>query len=243
MSVNLYIIQKYELSNDRISRLCHQHNRLLNHIETKTNDTQVNLKASTVHISNPEWIKPQNTNPLFWHLHQEKNDIDYNMIFNKQQTECDEIFKMIEHIKSNSISIKIKSILRKHKLKINDIINELACNLTVNMNTFIALNIVFEIPLIVKRKRFCIVYNSDNNVANTFYLINYDSKELYYEKTHIPDMFMGHSIDSPLKSISSYKLDDLQSIAKQMNISITKCNEKNKTKNELYHCIETYVWD
>lgn len=243
--MNLSVLQKYEFSNIRLSYLSDHHKRLLQHInmDRETNEKQEKSKMVNIHTSDPTWIKPNDTNPLFWHLYQEKNGLDCNMIFNKEQTESDDIFKMIEYIKANSVSSHAKSLLRKHKLNIKDIINELACSLKVNMNTFIALNIAFELPLIIKRNSFCIVYHTDNNLQNTYYVLNYDNCELYHEKTNIPDMFIGHHIESPLKSVSCYKLDELQSIAKQMNLSITKCNGKNKTKNELYTDIETHIWN
>lgn len=53
------------------------------------------------------------------------------------------------------------------------------------------------------------------------------------------ELFLVKNIEKPLKSISSYKLKDLQDIASKLNINLKrKDSEKNKTKKTLYSEIQ-----
>ena len=53
------------------------------------------------------------------------------------------------------------------------------------------------------------------------------------------DLFLVQNIENPLKSISSYKLKELQDIATKLDIELKrKDGQKNKTKKSLYSEIQ-----
>ena len=143
--------------------------------------------------------------------------------------------------KKENLDSKSKLLLRKHKLKTQDIMNELACTLNFSIDAFVSMCIILKIPVILFRSNFCIVYNSEL-LSSKFHIVNYDSKELYYKKTNAPKQFVGHTFYSPLKAISGYKLMELQDIATSCGLTIMKSDDKKLNRAELYENISTFLW-
>jgi hypothetical protein len=144
-----------------------------------------------------------------------------------------------------------KDILKLHKIKpFTELEDDLANKEKISVKTFIALCILenINILLVDKRKIFeltCIDITEQNpvhiihrnsqtyehhielNVTNNI-LQNY--REKYYKMS---------SFDTTLKSIGTYKLDELINLCNKLDINISKneTDKKKKTKKEIYELL------
>lgn len=231
-------IQQYEFSKQRLDhyvQIVKGYNSD-KRIQQSKPKQQSNSKKSQISSS---WYKPNITNALFWHIYIIMHGIEkFNYYTHKQQIESEEIFKIIETSK-NGVNVESKKLLRKHKFKIQDVMNDLACSLKVDIDTFICICIFLNIPLIVLRNKYYVQYGE----YDEYYILKYETHEIYFKKTIKPDFFMGETLHMPLKSISSYKLSELQQIATDLNIHIISENQKKKTKQLLYDDILFHLMD
>ena len=90
--------------------------------------------------------------------------------------------------------------------------------------------IVFDIDkLDINTNNYKIIFNDNENYYIYKYLTCKELKEIVEKKYEVEDL------TKPLKSISSYKLNEMQEISKHLNINIVNFNGKNKTKQVLYN--------
>jgi len=173
---------------------------------------------------------------LFWCFYVMKNGItSYEQepaSFVKEKTEK---FKYIELLRTN------KAILKMHRIqKLSDIEATLSMEKCINMSTFLALCALEQLNVVVFQNQLytdMIGNTSTNKIwvlhrnANR-YKLEYeeqDSTTLKYETTHFK---------LPLKSISSYKLSDLQSICSRLKLIIpVEC----KKKQNIYDLITAHI--
>lgn len=231
-------IQQYEFSNERLERFADIVKTYQSkNIRKKT--TQTNITPKTTLSPTFSWYKPHITNVLFWHIYIILHGIEkFNYYTHKSQLESEEIFRIIEKSKTDIVN-ESKKLLRKHKLKIQDVMNDLACTLKVDLDTFICICIFLNIPLIVLRNKYYVQYGD----YKEYYILKYDTHEIYFKKSSKPNIFIGETLHTPLKPISSYKLSELQHTATTLNIHILSNDGKKKTKRTLYDDILSYLMD
>ena len=155
----------------------------------------------------------------------------YEQVYNKFVEEKKIKIEMVEEIR------KHKDILKQNKWKKNDIESELTNDSKITVKTFVCLLTIFKHNFTIKNN--FLLYDKINNVESTdFHLIYFDKNDIsiysgddkvgkiaeYREKCWNIDDY-----NKPLKSISKYKLKDLQTIAIKMDIDIIK-----KKKKDLY---------
>ena len=156
-----------------------------------------------------------------------------------------------EYIKKQKYTVaqefKIKALLKIKNTKFNNrklvkskIINNLCHEKNISLMTLAALCFIYEINIL-----YCVngvkYYNlGDDCVEDINILIN-DHDNINFIKNakkediekYTQNTIKMESFEEKLKSLSSYKLPDLQNIA-----SILKINVKNKSKNTLYDEIQ-----
>ena len=196
---------------------------------------------------NEHFYKPKQKDSLFWCFYIIKHGLfNYEMEINNKYfiIEKKEKFKYIEILR------KHKELLKLHKIKpFTEIEDDLSNNDTISIKTFFALCIIenINVLLVYKRKIYellsvniddehpiHIIHRNDNcdcfehsiELDITTEIIN-KYKESYYKMS---------SFDSKLKSISSYKLDELIELCKKFNINIedNKKDKRKLTKKDIY---------
>ena len=182
--------------------------------------------------------RPRQKDSLFWCFYILKNGFsNYEMEINNQYfvVEKTEKFKYIELIRKN------KDILKIHKIKpLTELEDDLANKDKISVKTFFALCVLEDINVLLvdKRKIFEItcIYIDDKHPVN---IIHRNSKtyEHHIELDVTPIMVQQYrdtyytmsSFDATLKSMGSYKLDELTDLCKKLNINI---DSNEKTSNE-----------
>jgi hypothetical protein len=196
--------------------------------------------------------KPRQKDSLFWCFYILKYGFsNYEMEINNQYfvVEKNEKFKYIELLRKN------KDILKLHKIKpLTQLEDDLANKDKISPKTFFALCALENINVLLVDKRkvyelLCVDIDSLNpiniihrNSEKHEHLIELDTtkeiidkyRETYYKLT---------SFDSTLKSMSSYKLEELMDLCKKLNINIEQKNKDNEsskkkiTKKDVYELL------
>lgn len=199
-----------------------------------------NIQTSSLFI-------PRDHDSLFWCYYIIKNgDIQYEMLKNRNILTTKNLkIELVLKIRNN------KQLIKTHKFDtISSIENNLANDNNISIKTFMTLSLIDNINIIFVRKNTYFELLLDE--SNPLYIIReIDKSQLKYNKqygyelsnseliTNIRNnLYKIDSLDKPIKSLSSYKLSELQNIANKLAIDIVnKNNGKNKTKNELYELI------
>tara|TARA_B100000902_G_scaffold400009_1_gene474516 strand:- start:6502 stop:7296 length:795 start_codon:yes stop_codon:yes gene_type:complete len=181
---------------------------------------------------------------LFWCFYLIKNDYD-NYETNKTNS-----FYLEKSIKINSIELlrENKELLKKYKLKLNDIENEMANEKKITIKGFIALLIINDLniffvgdnlfyKLITNQNKqvYIIKYNKQNKKMGVCVNDNYDTNS--YIKSITETHMLLTDIIKQIKSISSYKLGELQDLCHKLKINIKDNNGKNIKKTLLYETL------
>jgi hypothetical protein len=189
-----------------------------------------------------EFIIPSQDDNIFWCWYIFQNGIkEYNLPHKFFVIEKTRKIDWVPLLRENKASIK----QLKYKLSNleNNLVNEEKMHITTLESICFINNIDFYI---VKNK---MLYKNSQDNENRIILKYYPKTKKYgilldtvdvlkrinkYEE----ELFLVDDIAKPLKSISSYKLKDLQNIATKLDIELKKENQKNKTKKCLYSEIQ-----
>ena len=191
---------------------------------------------------------PRENDGLFWCYYIILNgDVQYEMIANKNTLVSKQLkIEYVSKIREN------KQVIKLHKFDtIVNMENNLVNDNTVNIKTIMTLCAIDNINLIYVSKN--TYFELLMNESNTIYIIReMDDQSKYVKKYGYEiatsdtlqeirsNLYKLDYIDKPIKSVSSYKLADLTSIALKLGLSLKDNNGKNKTKNELYESIVQY---
>jgi len=223
-------------------------NHNTNHNEKQFNNINVNIHHEN-NLNNKNKNKKhlfvvRQKDTLFWAfyiikygLFEYEINITSNQLFSIEKREK---FKYIELIRQN------KELLKLHKIKnLQSLENELANEKIISIKTFMSICIIenINVYLINHRKLYVNILDETmpinilfKNKDNQYYCIDYD---VYPQKIndYNENYLLLNSFDSTIKSINSYKLDELLDICKKLNIQIPENSEKKITKKELYDLI------
>lgn len=246
LSFTKHMIQNFdEKNNINLPKSSNKNIFIKNKDETnsKNNYKVSNKKEETMY-------KPKQKDSLFWCLYILKHGYsNYEMeIYNKYFTiEKSEKFNYIELIR------KKKDLLKLHKVKpLTEIEDDLANKEKISIKTFFALCIIenLNVLLVNNRKVYEILCTDidDNNPINIIHRFNENfehSIELNPTneiiKNYRENYYKMESFDSKLKSIGSYKLEDLMDLCKKLNINIENYkkenNNKKMTKKDIYELL------
>jgi hypothetical protein len=167
---------------------------------------------------------------MFYILHYDYDTYKYSkrtFQFEKQQK-----FSFIESLSQH------KQKLKSHKLKLTSMIEDLGTSHTITLNTFVGLCCAYDINIVTYKNKIAAYYKF-NAHSDNFSMCDVSSNTLYKElqefNTIDSKFIIVTSLDKPLKSVTSYKKQELQTMAALFDISITRENSKvQKTKPELY---------
>lgn len=143
-----------------------------------------------------------------------------------------------------------KDLLKINKIKYTEITSDLANNECISIKTFFALCIIEKMNiLLVDGRKIYQSINNDNPLINVIHR-NSKTHEHYIELNVSNDNITNYrenyynvsGFESVLKSISSYKVDDLLDLCKKLNITklledLTNTKSKKLTKKDIYEII------
>ena len=207
-------------------------------------DNQIRTTPKKIQPPVSSFMTPSYSDKLFWCFYIINKGIDeYKNIDQKVFTiETEMKISLVMTVREHS------ALLKQHKISAKGVEVELANNPWITINTFHALCIIHNIScLVVKGKMYyrinipndnideknlpnVIEFNSNNNFSLEL-VGTCDKIKKYYDR-----YWNVNSLEKPLLSISSYKLDDLKRICEKLDISLfNECKAKNK--KELYQDI------
>ena len=197
-------------------------------------------------VSKKETIyRPRQKDSLFWCFYILKNGFsNYEMEINNQYfvVEKTEKFKYIELIRKN------KDILKIHKIKpLTELEDDLANKDKISVKTFFALCVLEDINvLLVDKRKILEITCKDIDHEHPVNIIHRNSKtyEHHIELDVTPIMVQQYrdtyytmsSFDATIKSMGSYKLDELTELCKKLNINIDsneKCSNEKPSKKKI----------
>jgi len=184
---------------------------------------------------------PKEKDTLFWCYYINKYGLD-EYLNNKKKS------FLVERNYKISIIDKIQNI--KDELKLNkikkitvedDLMNKQKINI-ITLKLFMLLS--KENVLIIKKNCYQkIIFNRDKlDISTENYNVIFCDGDNYYIQKNLSSFYLNNiliskyeidNFDKPLKTMTSYKLDELQDICKKLDITIYN-SSKNKTKQVLY---------
>jgi hypothetical protein len=208
------------------------------------NKCEVKRKKETMY-------RPKQKDSLFWCFYILKHGFsNYEMEINNQYfvVEKNEKFKYIDLIRKN------KDLLKIHKIKpLTELEDDLANKDKISIKTFFALCILENINvLLVNKRKVYELLCTDIDEKHPINIVHRNS-ELYEHsieldvteeiiKKYRETYYKMSSFDATLKSIGSYKLEELTDLCKKLDINIDECNKKKEgnkkiTKKDIYELL------
>jgi hypothetical protein len=193
---------------------------------------------------------------LFWIFYKIVNnfvDSDLETI-NSFKVMKDFKFSVVEKLRSQ------KNVLKNFKISKLFVEDDLTNNEKISFKTFHALCILYLINVIILRTNYTYCVLCTNNDEKAYNLQNYKVLQISDVKMNahfnnfdvqlmnssfteeelqkcLTTYFAIENIEKPLKAFSSYKLDDLTTIAKKLDVSSYDDNGKKRKKQDLYESI------
>jgi hypothetical protein len=215
------------------------------------NKRVVTLKGNQYEKKRETMYRPKQRDSLFWCFYILKNGFfNYEMEINNQYfvVEKNEKFKYIEILRKN------KDILKIHKIKpLTELEDDLANKDKISIKTFFALCIFENINiLLVNNRKVYELLCTDIDKKHPINIIHRNNKT--YEHSIELDItneiiqkyrdtyYKMSNFDATLKSIASYKLDELVDLCTKLNINIEEYNgdqkgEKKMKKKDIYNLL------
>lgn len=205
-------------------------------VSSKAEKEKEKEKEIQINKAKDDIYKPFQTDSLFWCFYILKYGLSkYEMEVGNQHfpIEKAEKFKYIELFRTK------KDILKINKIKpLADLENDLANSARISIKTFFALCIVEKINILLVDKRK--IYESITNDETKINVIHRNS--VSYEHSiefNVPDdklanyrdtYYKVQGFDSGLKSMTSYKVDELLELCKKFDIDTANTAESTKKK-------------
>lgn len=220
-----------------------EHKLVLPNENMKKTETRTTPKTHSVYI-------PNGNDSLFWCYYIIKNgDIQYEMLQHRNALVSKQHkINLVSKIREN------KQIVKTYKFdSISNIENNLANENSMNIKTFMTICAIDNINIIFVSKKF--YFEMLTNDTDVIYIVRLiDSSKLKYTTQYgyeianeelLTDIrcnfYKVESLDKPIKTLSSYKVTDLITIANKLAIElVNKETGKKKTKNELYESLIQY---
>ena len=178
--------------------------------------------------------KPKQKDSLFWCFYILKNGFfNYEMEINNQYfvVEKNEKFKYIEILRKN------KDILKIHKIKpLTELEDDLANKDKISIKTFFALCIFENINILLVNNRK--IYEFFFDEKNLIHIVHRNNKTYEHSieldttneiiQKYRDTYYKMNNFETTLKSMASYKLDELIELCKKFNINIEECKDSQK---------------
>ena len=191
---------------------------------------------------------PSDSDSLFWCLYIIKNGLtNYSQLTNRNLIVEKKLkIEYVERLR------KEKQLIKQYKFDtLTNIENSLANESRIDINTFLTLCVVGCLNVFyIKKNTF---FELNMNDSNKIYIIKYfPEKDKYgFEETNKDNVsdfrdkfYKLDNISKPIKSMASYKTEELIDICNKLGIETTNNSEndnpKNKSKKDLYESIIKY---
>jgi len=233
-------MQKSDFINELLPHMLTQRN-----IVSCSNLLTINKKQDTVRKPNSKNIIkttdniffPKHLDSLFWCFFIALHGLhEYEMIHNFFTKEKETKYKWIEEFRGR------REIFKPIKISKTTTEDELANCPKISMNTVKALCHLFDINIFyLDNKKFYDIITDENKPVfaiekkdNVYGLKkNLTLEQLEYYRNHF---WRLENLDKPLKSISSYKINDLRNICSKLHIDFV-----NMTRPQMYQAILSYL--
>ena len=200
------------------------------------NKTTNPVKKNIINFQNNIFF-PKQRDQLFWNFFVIVNGNDtYETVNNYFTTEKETKYKWIEDFRKN------KELFKPIKVSRNSIEDELANKPKISLHCIKALCHMHDINVFyIDNKKYYEIITNDSKPVYVIEKINHkyglkkniDTETLDYYRQHYWQL---ENLDKPLKAISSYKVSDLTTICKKINI-----NYENMTKQKIYQEIMRFL--
>ena len=220
----------------------------------KKMETTANIKKEHIKKELPisNLVFPKHRDQLFWSLYMiKKEGVEYELLKQKVMghitmiTEKELKIEYIEKIRSQKQKIKSYKLAAMNHLE-----NSLLNDNVIDLKTFVAICIVDNVNVFYIHKNTYVEIQLNEDVVNTLVIHRQDNPLKYaYEKNIDKDKLQRYrdkyykidNIDKPIKSLSSYKLQELIDLSKKILIDINnKETGKPKKKQELFESLIQY---
>lgn len=189
-----------------------------------------------------EFITPKYDDKLFWCWMIFFYGVsDYELTQNHNwQRETTEKIKIVENIRKN------RQILKELKIKRNKLEGELVSDSNTSISTIIALCAIHNYNLVYIKNKYYYKYES-KNPSKTLIINDTEESQIYIGENSseylmkCENLWRIYDLNKPLKSLTVYKLKELQSICKIFNLPTHDVNGKKKTKKVMYHSILSQI--
>lgn len=174
---------------------------------------------------------------LFWYWYIFLNGYEkYDFLGkNKYKIEMEIKTHLVEMIK------KQKKELKKFKIKLNDVEQNLVYSKTISLNSLMLILYVHSINLVYFTDT--VFYENNNNFNKTF-IVYHDTKNNIFEMKNDlnienikKEKYIIQSLNKKIKAISGYKVSELKEICDKLSIKYMKTANKSFTKKEIYEKI------
>lgn len=225
------------------------HINLKEYVQWPSNNNKkqnINFKSNIdTKLVNPslDVFQPDQKDGLFWCLYVLTLGFGkYEMLGNQNFIEEKNLkFSYIELIRAN------KAILKMNKIKpLTELEDDLANKAEITIKTFVALCILMNVNVLIVDKRKYYEFISDENkpiniITKTMKPLKY-SLDLNSSQEKIDNYRQNYfkmvNLDSNLKSIASYKTEELLEMCTKLSIDLSVSNlNKKRTKKDLYELI------
>jgi len=235
-------VQDYMFNNTNICKSLEC--RIYNQFNTKKTKQQLeNLENLNKNI-----FVPNDNDSLFWCLYIIKNGLsNYTQLTNRNLIVEKKLkIEYVERLR------KEKQLIKQYKFDtLTNIENSLANETRIDINTFLTLCVIGSLNIFFIKKN--TYFELNMNDSNKIYIIKYiPEKDKYgFEETNKENIndfrekfYKVDNLTKPIKSLSSYKTQELLDICNKLGIETTLTSENNKSKNkskkDLYESIIKY---
>ena len=209
-----------------------QKSQLLENVPPKVKKSKVNIQSDNTY------------NSLFWTFYALiKNEHELSMQeTHKFKMKNDFSLKFVEELKSN------KPFIKQNKLKFHDIESSILYDKDISLMTLKALILFNKMNIIYIWNNKYYIFESNDDDA--FQVIERQREKYSFERqVKKEDILQGKAKNkllmedarTQLKTMSSYKLEELQSIASMLGIPLENSHKKKKTKQLLYEEINSKI--
>ena len=195
-------------------------------------------KISQEKITQPDFIIPKYDDKLFWCwmiFYYGISDYELTQNHNWQRESLEKI-KIIEKIR------KHKQILKELKIKKNKLEGELVTDSCISVDVIIVLCAIHNFNFVYIKNKF--YYKYESKTPSKTLIIKDDGDAKIYIGDNNDEYLMKcinlwriYDLKKPLKSLTVYKVRELQSICKILDLPTHDSNGKKKTKKVMYHSI------
>jgi len=223
--INLNIFSDFYLNLSNLEKYIKNKRKNKKKLEKKSKK-KLEKKSKYLLKNESEFFKIKKNDQLFWCFYIFKYGLFKYETINNDFIEMNEKkYFFIEELKKNKKKIK------ELKFNIKKVEENLSNYSNITINTIISLCYTFDYNFCIFDEKICYYLNEPNkkiiiikkNKKN--FEINLEKKNDIFEK-YLKNKYIVENNAKPLKSISSYKLKELQDICKKMNIDIEKKKKK-----------------